>query len=58
MPDDGIMLTLSAEEWALIVASLQLVERRFNSFLGSSRLNALIDKPAGLLNLDLEKLDG
>ena len=59
MPDDGIMLTLSTEEWAWIWAALRTARRELGDFPAArSRLTALIDKLADRLNLDLEKLDG
>ena len=59
MPDDGIMLTLSADEWAWVIVALRRLRDRKNVAASNEvQLTALLDKLADRLDLDLEKLDG
>ena len=59
MPDDGIMLTLSAEEWGWIVALVRAARRQMAYGTSTKRdMAALEKKLADRLNLDWEKLDG
>ena len=64
MPDDGIMLTLSADEWRSIMAALRLAYSVYSMLTWAygrnerDVLDPLIDKLADRLNFDLEKMDG